>query len=186
MLSTMSSKPAFSSIRAWFSALSTRHSAVGPPYFSSSSFSALPLFTPMRIGIWWAFAQSASSRTRASPPMFPGLMRSFAMPFSAARIASLWSKWMSATSGTGLPSTSFRTASAHSPSYTLTRTMSHPASASARICFSVASASRVSVFVMLCTRMGFPPPSGSLPMLTVFVMVVTSQWSVFFLVASVQ
>ena len=70
----------------------------------------------MRTGIWCAFTQSARARTFCSPPMLPGLIRSLLMPFSAAAMASLWSKWMSATSGTGEPSTSARTAFAQSMS----------------------------------------------------------------------
>ena len=123
----------------------------------------------MRIGMWCAFAAAASSRTCASPPMLPGLMRSLWMPFSAAAMARRWLKWISATSGTGEPSTSVRTARAQSSSYTLTRTMSQPAFAKARICPSVACASRVSVFVMDCTQTGLCPPSVRFPTRTILV-----------------
>ena len=89
---------------------------VTPPYFARISFSMEPEFTPMRTGMRCCFRQSASARTLASPPMLPGLMRTLAMPFSMERMASLWSKWMSATSGTGDASTSARTASAQASS----------------------------------------------------------------------
>ena len=81
--------------------------------------------------------------------MLPGLMRTLAMPFSTDCMASRWLKWMSATSGTGLPSTRSRTARAQASLYTDTRTMSAPAAAMARIWARVASTSRVSVLVMV-------------------------------------
>ena len=84
----MSSNPHFSSILAWLSPLSTMHSAVTPPYFFSRSFSIEPEFTPMRTGTWCCLRQSARMRTFFSPPMLPGLMRTFAMPFSIERTAS--------------------------------------------------------------------------------------------------
>ena len=46
---------------------------------------------------------------------------------------------------------------------TATRTISHPSRASDRICASVARTSRVSVFVMLWTETGAPPPTGTPP-----------------------
>ena len=52
-------------------------------------------------------------------------------------------------------------ASAACASGTAQRTISHPASASALICASVAFASRVSVLVMDCTTIGAPPPIGT-------------------------
>ena len=76
---------------------------------------------------------------------------------------------MSATSGTGLPSTSARTALAQSSLYTETRTMSAPAIASARIWESVASTSAVSVLVIDCTETGAPPPMATWPAFTCLV-----------------
>ena len=68
---------------------------------------------------------------------------------------------MSATTGMGEPAQISLSASAASASGTAQRTMSQPASASARICASVAFASRVSVLVMDCIAMGAPPPMGT-------------------------
>ena len=56
-----------------------------------------------------------------------------------------------------------RNAFAEVPSGTATRTISHPSRASDRICASVARASRVSVFVMLWTVTGAPPPTAGGP-----------------------
>ena len=103
----------------------------------------------MRTGTRCCFRQSASMRTLSSPPMLPGLMRTLAMPLSMDRMARPQSKWMSATSGTGLASTSARTFSAQRRLYTEMRTISAPASAMARIWASVASVSSVRVLVMV-------------------------------------
>ena len=59
----------------WSSALSTRASGQGSPYFSSRSFSRLPAFTPMRIAQPLARAAEITSLTRTSEPMLPGLMQ---------------------------------------------------------------------------------------------------------------
>ncbi len=49
---------------------------------------------------------------------------------------------------------------------TARRTTSHPTAASARTCATVASTSRVSVLVMLCTTTGLSPPVRTEPMRT--------------------
>ena len=76
---------------------------------------------------------------------------------------------MSATTGSGEFAQISRSASAACISGTAQRTMSQPASASARICARVACASRVSVLVMDCTAMGAPPPTNTSLILICFV-----------------
>src|ERR671938_589269 len=70
---------------------------------------------------------------------------------------------MSATRGTGVARTMAGSAAAASLFGTASRTMSAPASASARTCPSVASTSVVSVVVIDCTAMGAPPPIATDP-----------------------
>ena len=77
--------------------------------------------------------------------------------------ASRWSKWMSAMTGIGDPARIFPNAAAAFASGTATRAISHPSLASDRICATVARTSRVSVFVMLWTETGAPPPTGTPP-----------------------
>ena len=78
-------------------------------------------------------------------------------PFNALMTA------LSATIGTGLARQISGIAAVASSVGQDTRTISAPASAAARICASVASASSVGVFVMVCTAMGASPPTGTLP-----------------------
>ena len=87
MLITRLSYPISSIIFTWFKALSTSPSAVTPRYFSSSSFSSEPLFTPTRIGILRSFATSTTAFTRSFAPIFPGLIRILSAPRSMAAIA---------------------------------------------------------------------------------------------------
>ncbi len=145
------------------SALSTMPSAVGQPCFSTMSFSSEPALTPMRMGTFRSRAARTTSRTRSREPMLPGLRRMAWIPASRAESASRQSKWMSATSGTGVARTSSGSAAASSRLGTATRTTSAPASASARICASVPAVSLVSVVVIDWTTMGAPPPMGTLP-----------------------
>src|SRR3990172_3212033 len=74
--------------------------------------------------------------------------------------------------GTGIPPRPRRetisgTAAAAASLFTVTRTSSLPASASARTCSSVAATSAVSVLVMDCTAMGCRAPIGMRPIITV-------------------
>src|SRR5579875_3719351 len=73
---------------------------------------------------------------------------------------------MSATRGMWMRCLICLSASAAWRSGTATRTISHPAASRAWICATVASTSRVSVVVMDCTAMGAPPPTGTFPMYT--------------------
>ena len=66
---------------------STMPRAVGSPSFSRMSISSDPLLTPIRIGTPFSVAFSTTARTRFSPPMLPGLMRSLSTPASSARSA---------------------------------------------------------------------------------------------------
>src|SRR5712691_8539745 len=70
---------------------------------------------------------------------------------------------MSATSGMRIWRLISPSFSAASRTGTAQRTISQPAASSAQICRSVASTSRVSVFVIDCTVMGASPPTLSLP-----------------------
>ena len=65
--------------------------------------------------------------------------------------------------GIGDPARIFPNAAAAFASGTATRAISHPSRASDRICATVARTSRVSVFVMLWTETGAPPPTGTPP-----------------------
>ena len=96
----MSKNPHASRMRTWRSAASTMLSGV-TPMEATRSLGRLPVLTPMRMGTLCAFAQSTTRRTSSWRSMLPGLMRSLWMPFSIAPMASRWSKWMSAISGTG-------------------------------------------------------------------------------------
>ena len=69
-------------------ALSTRPSAVTPPYLARISFSREPEFTPTRIGIPRSAALSTTALMRSLEPIFPGLMRILSAPFSMAATAS--------------------------------------------------------------------------------------------------
>ena len=70
---------------------------------------------------------------------------------------------MSATIGTVTCRTICFNASADSWSGQETRTISAPASSSARTCATVASTSLVTVLVIDCTVIGASPPTGTLP-----------------------
>ena len=74
---------------ASFKALSTKASAVTPPYFSRRSFSREPEFTPTLIGIFLSLAQSTTAFTLSLLPIFPGFIRILSAPFSIEAIASL-------------------------------------------------------------------------------------------------
>ncbi len=130
---------------------------------SCRCFGSEPELTPIRIGIPAAFARSATSATFSRPPMFPGLSRMQWAPASIAFSASVWLKWMSAITGIGDWATIVRSAAASSSRGTATRTRSAPASATLRICSIVASRFAVSVFVIVWTATGAPPPIGTPP-----------------------
>src|SRR6266849_4965982 len=70
---------------------------------------------------------------------------------------------MSATSGMRIWRLISPSFSAASRTGTAQRTISQPAASSVQICRSVASTSRVSVFVIDCTVMGASPPTLSFP-----------------------
>src|ERR1700722_2626144 len=70
---------------------------------------------------------------------------------------------MSATMGTCAALTIAFSADVDSASGHETRTISAPASSSARTCAIVATVSDVTVFVMLCTEMGASPPISTVP-----------------------
>jgi len=91
------------------------------------------------------------------------LIRRQSAPASAQAIASRWSKWMSAMTGIGDPARIFPNTEAATASGTAMRAISHPSRARDRICATVARTSRVSVFVMLWTETGAPPPTGTPP-----------------------
>jgi hypothetical protein len=144
----------------------------------SRSWSRLPQFTPMRTGLPWRQAISiisANCGSRLLPrPTLPGLMRYLASASAQAgcsRSSLCPLKWKSPTIGTLTPSCASRstiagTAAAASSVFTVTRTSSEPAIASARTCSAVASTSAVSVLVMDCTTTGWPPPTVTRPMRT--------------------
>lgn len=141
----MSSKPqSFRSFICPF-ADSSIASAVGCPYFAKSGFSRLPPFTPILIGILCKLHSLATFATFSGPPILPGFMRILSAPRRAASMASLWSKWISATMGRLERSFMAEMALAASMSGTARRTMSQPAAASAEIWRSVASTSWVLV-----------------------------------------
>src|SRR3954463_15567019 len=124
-----------------------------------------PLLTPMRIGVPAARARSATSATFSGPPMLPGFRRMQWAPASIAFRASVWLKWMSAMIGIGDSTTIVLSASMSSSRGTATRTTSAPASATVRIWSIVACKLAVSVFVIVCTTTGAPPPMGTPPTL---------------------
>src|SRR5881628_2077102 len=62
------------------------------------------------------------------------------------------------------------TAAAASGTLTVQRTISEPASASSKVCLSVATISAVSVLVMDWTTMGAPPPTRTCPTFTPYVL----------------
>src|SRR5947209_12825227 len=62
------------------------------------------------------------------------------------------------------------TAAAASGTFTVHRTISEPASASSKVCFSVESTSAVSVLVIDCTTIGAPPPTRMWPTFTPYVL----------------
>ena len=130
------------------------------------SSSSEPALTPMRIAQPTSPAASITASTFSQLPMLPGLMRSFAAPARTAPIARRWSKWMSATIGTGEEAHTSRKPSSAAAVGTETRTRSQPACASARTCSRVAAASAVGVQVMDCTATGAPPPMRTPPTLT--------------------
>ena len=130
--------------------------------FSRSSscrcFGSDPELTPMRIGVPAARARSATSATFSGPPMLPGLSRMQCAPASIAFSASVWLKWMSAMIGIGESTTIVFSASMSLSRGTATRTRSAPASATLRIWSIVAVRFAVSVFVIVWTTTGAPPP----------------------------
>ena len=95
--------------------------------------------------------------------MLPGLIRTQCAPAASALTASVWLKWMSAITGIGDSATIVRSASTSSSRGTATRTMSAPASATRRIWSIVACRLAVSVFVIVWTATGAPPPTGTPP-----------------------
>ena len=117
-----------------------------------------PELTPMRIGVPAARARSATSATFSGPPMLPGLRRMQCAPASIAFSASVWLKWMSAMIGIGDSTTIVLSASMSLSRGTATRTRSAPASATLRIWSIVALRFAVSVFVIVWTTTGAPPP----------------------------
>ena len=68
---------------------------------SAKAGSSEPAFTPMRMGMPAAPASSMTASTRSQLPMLPGFTRRAAAPRRHASMASAWSKWMSATTGSG-------------------------------------------------------------------------------------
>ena len=95
--------------------------------------------------------------------MLPGFRRTQWAPASIALSASVWLKWMSAMIGIGDSTTIVFSASMSFSRGTATRTMSAPASATRRIWSIVAVRFAVSVFVIVCTATGAPPPMGTSP-----------------------
>src|SRR4051794_24545731 len=95
--------------------------------------------------------------------MLPGLRRTQWAPASRAFRARVWLKWMSAMIGIGDSLTIRLRTSASFSRGTAQRIRSAPASADARIWRMVASKSAVSVFVMVWTATGAPPPIGTPP-----------------------
>src|SRR5688500_13112685 len=146
--------------RAWFSSIMR----------ARCSGSSEPQFTPMRTGLPYSIAFSTMVEnwsSRFEPwPTLPGLMRylSSTWAHSGTWARSLWPlKWKSPTSGTATPIFSRRlrisgTWRAASSVFTVMRTISEPARASAATCSAVDPASSVSVLVIDCTRIGAPPP----------------------------
>ena len=124
-----------------------------------------PELTPMRIGVPCSLALAITSATFSGPPMLPGFRRTQAAPFSIALIASVWLKWMSAMIGTADCATIVFSASASSSRGTATRTRSAPASAQRAIWSIVAVRLAVSVFVIVWTTTGAPPPIRTPPTL---------------------
>src|SRR4051794_2624762 len=122
-----------------------------------------PELTPMRSGVPSALARATTSAVFSGPPMLPGLIRTQCAPASSALIASVWLKWMSAITGIGDSATIVRSAATSCSRGTATRTMSAPASATRRIWSIVACTLAVSVFVIVCTATGAPPPIGTPP-----------------------
>ncbi len=117
----------------------------------------------MRIGTPAFLAARTTCSTLSGPPMFPGLIRTAAMPASIAFSASDALKWMSAITGIGESRTMSGSAAASSFFGTATRTTSQPAEASAAICAVVACTSWVFVSVIDCTTTGAPPPMSTSP-----------------------
>ena len=122
-----------------------------------------PEFTPTRSGVPCCLASAITSATFSGPPMLPGFSRTQCAPASIAFSASVWLKWMSAMIGIGERSTIVFSASTSCSRGTATRTMSAPASATVRIWSIVAARLAVSVFVIVCTATGAPPPTGTGP-----------------------
>ncbi len=124
-----------------------------------------PELTPIRIGVPAALARSATSPTLSGPPMLPGFRRMQWAPASIDLSASVWLKWMSAMIGIGDSTTIVLSASTSFSRGTATRTRSAPASATRWIWSIVAFRLAVSVFVIVCTTTGAPPPMGTPPTL---------------------
>ncbi len=81
----------------------------------------------MRIGVPRSTASRTTSRVLTGSVMLPGLSRSFATPASIAASAMRWSKWTSATIGTGERATIAGRPAASRTSWQVTRTTSQPA-----------------------------------------------------------
>ena len=122
-----------------------------------------PELTPTRSGVPRSRASATTSATLSGPPMLPGLIRTQCAPASIDFSASVWLKWMSAMIGIGDCATIVLSASTSCSRGTATRTMSAPAAATSWICFIVAARFAVSVFVIVCTATGAPPPIATGP-----------------------
>ena len=161
--STMSEKPRSSKWRTNETALCTSFWGCVRSSRASMSLSREPAFTPIRMGMPASPAASMTASTRSKEPMLPGLMRRPDAPRLAASMASLWSKWMSATTGMGDPAQVSAKPSRASAWGMATRTISHPSWASSLIWASVETGSVVLVVHMDWTDTGAPPPTATLP-----------------------
>ncbi len=161
--STMSGKPRPSKCRTNDRALSTSFSGCVRSSRASTAGSREPAFTPIRMGMPASPAASITASTLAHDPMLPGLIRRAEAPRAHAPRASRWSKWMSATTGSGLSAQTSPKPSRASADGTATRTISQPSSARAATWASVAAGSWVGVQVMDWTATGAPPPTATGP-----------------------
>ena len=97
---------------------------------ASMARSREPAFTPMRMGMPASPAASMTASTLSKEPMFPGLTRRAEAPRRAASMARRWSKWMSATTGSGESAQTAPKPSSASAWGMATRMISQPRSAS--------------------------------------------------------
>ena len=102
--------------------------------------------------------------------ILPGLILILSAPLSIAARARRKSKCISATNGILINCLILEIALTESISGTATLTSSHPEDSSFLICRRVARTSLVSVFVILCTRMGWVPPRIIFPTFTSLVL----------------